>query len=132
MYIQYQTCHKNKQKEEPQQNYQLGRESNQPLGEGSGAETCFTDPNICSVTIKKRSLRYLYCFENMFNTFFYPNLFNLSLIFSIPLGLFGVAQLGAHWNLPVFSWVSDHLEHKDNNKYTTLVRLSGRLYAICK
>lgn len=45
-------------------------------------------------------------------------------------GLVGVAQLGSIWNLPVFSWVSDLLDFKDKDKYTTLVRLSGPLYAI--
>lgn len=47
-------------------------------------------------------------------------------------GLRGVAQLGSIWNLPVFSWVSDLLDFKDTDKYTTLVRLSGPLYAIGK
>ncbi|KAH3890238.1 hypothetical protein DPMN_014311 [Dreissena polymorpha] len=44
-------------------------------------------------------------------------------------GLRCVAQLGSIWNLPVFSWVSDLLDFKDKDKYTTLVRLSGPLYA---
>ncbi|WAR01722.1 ANPRA-like protein [Mya arenaria] len=43
-------------------------------------------------------------------------------------GLLGVAQLGSIWNLPVFSWVSDLLDFKDRDKYTTLVRLSGPLH----
>ncbi|XP_045175624.2 atrial natriuretic peptide receptor 1-like isoform X2 [Mercenaria mercenaria] len=47
-------------------------------------------------------------------------------------GLLGVAQLGSIWNLPVFSWVSDLLDFKDKDKYTTLVRLSGPLYAIAE
>jgi len=45
-------------------------------------------------------------------------------------GLMSVAQLGSIWNLPVFGWVSDLLDFKDNKKYTTLVRLSGPLYGI--
>ena len=53
-------------------------------------------------------------------------------VFSLPLGLLGVALLGALWNLPVFSWVSDYLENNDNNKLTTLVRLSPRAYDMCK
>ncbi|XP_052801340.1 atrial natriuretic peptide receptor 1-like isoform X2 [Mya arenaria] len=43
-------------------------------------------------------------------------------------GLLGVAQLGSIWNLPVFSWVSDLLDFKYRDKYTTLVRLSGSLH----
>ena len=46
----------------------------------------------------------------------------------ITSGLLGVAQLGSIWNLPVFSWVSDLLDFKEKDKYTTLVRLSGPLY----
>lgn len=45
-------------------------------------------------------------------------------------GLLGVAQLGSIWNLPVFSWVSDLLDFKDKDKYSTLIRLCGPLYAL--
>ena len=56
-----------------------------------------------------------------------------TIFFSFPLlGLMGVAQLASHWNLPVFSWVSDLLDSVDEHKYTTLVRLSGSFSSICK
>ena len=66
-------------------------------------------------------------FKDSFRVFYFFLIFWLSIT-----GLLGVAQLGSIWNLPVFSWVSDLLDFKDKDKYTTLVRLSGPLFAICK
>ncbi|XP_061178519.1 atrial natriuretic peptide receptor 3-like [Saccostrea echinata] len=55
--------------------------------------------------------------------------FNPNIIFGppCPVSLRGVALLAAHWNIPVFDWVSQGEEFQDRKKYSTLVRFSGPL-----
>ncbi|GFS19973.1 guanylate cyclase, partial [Elysia marginata] len=47
-------------------------------------------------------------------------------IFHVP-GMSGVAMLAAHWNIPVFGWVSNDHALADRNIYSTLVRVLGPL-----
>ena len=43
------------------------------------------------------------------------------------LGMRGVALLAAHWNTPIFGWVSQEEEFQDKKMYSTLVRFLGPL-----
>ena len=44
------------------------------------------------------------------------------------LAMKGVAQLAAHWNIPIFGWVSQSEEFEDKSIYSTLVRFLGPLH----
>ncbi|XP_062610157.1 atrial natriuretic peptide receptor 1-like isoform X1 [Saccostrea cucullata] len=55
--------------------------------------------------------------------------FNPNIFFGppCPASLRGVAILAAHWNIPIFDWVSQGKEFQDRKKYSTLVRFLGPL-----
>ncbi|XP_062593601.1 guanylate cyclase 2G-like [Saccostrea cucullata] len=55
--------------------------------------------------------------------------FNPNIFFGppCPASLRGVALLAAHWNIPIFDWVSQGIEFQDQKKYSTLVRFLGPL-----